>query len=310
MSQRNPQQKKKAPATSSRSMSKEETAAYADLRDSYVPLFSGQPADYREWRQRIQLYRRKMLLSKRANESVLNIVGSFKGVVWRLFEDWSLEKLEKDDASDAILQVLDGNFAYDQRAQLPADFEGYFSLLQRLPGQTLLTYVNDHEEAYRRLLQHKVSLPDPVQGWHLLRRAALTKEQRQLVMLKAPGLEKNAVMEALYLILGQDYKSGGWNHDRNRRFNNHKRGSNKAYAAQDEWYDEPDESYDWDDAGYFEEDFPVQDYEHDEAEFDEEAGYYGHEDETPWPEAHDSTWPKNSIQPSLPTPMLASASMI
>ena len=175
-------------------MSKEETAAYADLRDSYVPLFSGQPADYREWRQRIQLYRRKMLLSKRANESVLNIVGSFKGVVWRLFEDWSLEKLEKDDAFDAILQVLDGNFAYDQRVQLPADFEGYFSLLQRLPGQTLLTYVNDHEEAYRRSLQHKVSLPDSVQGWHLLRRAALSKEQRQLVMLKAPGLEKNAVI--------------------------------------------------------------------------------------------------------------------
>ena len=188
------------------------------------------------------------------NESVLNIVGSFKGVVWRLFEDWSLEKLEKDDAFDAILQVLDGNFAYDQRVQLPADFEGYFSLLQRLPGQTLLTYVNDHEEAYRRSLQHKVSLPDSVQGWHLLRRAALSKEQRQLVMLKAPGLEKNAVIEALYLILGQDYKSGGWNQDRNRRFHHsHKcMGSNKAYAAQDDWRDET--SSDWDDAGYFEED--------------------------------------------------------
>ena len=84
-------------------------------------------------------------------------------------------------------------------------FEGYFNLLQRQPGQTLLMYVNDYEESYRKLLQHKVALPAPVQGWHLLRRASLTKEQRQLIMLKAPSLEKQAVIEALYLILGQDY---------------------------------------------------------------------------------------------------------
>ena len=30
--------------------------SFLDLRDSYAPLFSGQPADYREWRERIQLY--------------------------------------------------------------------------------------------------------------------------------------------------------------------------------------------------------------------------------------------------------------
>ena len=122
----------------------------------------------------ISRYHRKMSLSKRSQESVLNIVGSFKGVVWRLFEDWGLDKLEKDNAFEDMLKVLDGNFAYDQRVQLPSDFEGYFSGLQRLPGQTLLTYVNDHEEAYRKLLAHKVSLPDAVQGWHLLRRASLT----------------------------------------------------------------------------------------------------------------------------------------
>ena len=33
------------------------------------------------------------------------------------------------------------------------DFEGYFNLLQRPPGQTLLMYVNDHEEAYRKWLE-------------------------------------------------------------------------------------------------------------------------------------------------------------
>ena len=102
-----------------------EDSGYLDLRDSYAPIFTGQPADYREWRQRIQIYHRKMSLSKRANESALNIVGSFRGVVWRLFEDWSLEKFEQDDSFEKVLEVLDGNFAYDQRVQLPNDFENY-----------------------------------------------------------------------------------------------------------------------------------------------------------------------------------------
>ena len=255
-----------------------------DLRDSYVPVFSGQPADYREWRQRIQIYHRKTALSKRAGESVLNIVGSFRGVVWRLFEDWSLEKLERDDSFEKVLEILDGNFAYDQRVQLPNDFENYFNLLQRAPGQTLLTFVNDHEETYRRLLQHKVALPDSVQGWHLLRRSALTKEQRQLIMLKAPTLDKQQVIEALYLIPGQDYKSGGWNHERNKRF---QRWSNRAYAAQDDWDEGHDDGWGEEETGYYEDDDWGQDeYYEDDLAFDDEAGYFGDE---PWPESSNET---------------------
>ena len=147
--------KQQTQAVSSTSSSKDGTG-YVDLRDSYVPVFSGQPADYREWRQRIHLYHRKMTISKRGNESVLNIVGSFTGVTWRLFQEWSIEELEKDGAFERLIKTLDANFAYDSRVQLPADFEQYFNLLNRPPGQTLLLYVADHEEAYRKLQQHKM----------------------------------------------------------------------------------------------------------------------------------------------------------
>ena len=44
-----------------------------------------------------------------------------------------------------------------------------------------------------------------MQGWILLRRANLTKEQHQLVLSQAPKLEKLRVQEALFMILGQDY---------------------------------------------------------------------------------------------------------
>ena len=103
-------------------MTSKEENNYADLRDSFVPMFSGQPADYKERRQRFHLYHRKMTISKRAPESMLNIIGSFRGAVWRLFEDWSVEQLEKDDAFEKMLAILDGTYAYDQRVQLPTDF--------------------------------------------------------------------------------------------------------------------------------------------------------------------------------------------
>ena len=114
-------------ATSSTSSSKDGGTGFVDLRDSYVPVFTGQPSNYKEWRQRIHLYHRKMTISKRSNESVLNIVGSFTGVTWRLFQDWSIEELEKDGAFERLIKTLDDNFAYDSRVQLPADFEQYTS---------------------------------------------------------------------------------------------------------------------------------------------------------------------------------------
>ena len=186
------------------------------LCDSYVPLFSNQPSDYREqYRKRLNLYRKKMTISKRAGESVLNILGSFSGVTWKLFEDFPIEDVDKGDSFGKILEKLDKNF--DDRVLLPNDFEEYFNLLQRRPQQSLLSYVTQYDTSYRKLMSHNISLPGQVQGWHLLRRAGLSREQRQMVTLKAPTLDKQGVIEALYLLYGQDYKAGGWNHERDRK---------------------------------------------------------------------------------------------
>eukprot|EP00913_Durusdinium_trenchii_P008565 g8044.t1 len=280
--------KKGAQAAGTGSSSKDGTP-FLDLRDSYVPIFSGQPADYREWRARIHLYHRKLALTKRSAESVLNIVGSFTGVTWRLFQDWGHEELEKSDAFEEVIPTLDANFAYDTKVQLPTDFESYFNLLQRTPGQTLLLYVADHEEAYRKLQQHRVELPPSVQGWHLLRRAGLSREQRQLITLRAPNLEKTDVIEAMYLILGQDFKGGGWNAERNRRFGGHSPSwKHRAYAAEDCEEDLYQEDDLWQ-YGYYEEDEhwaddqAPQDFEpyEESQDFDHDAGYYGEEE--PWP---------------------------
>ena len=134
---------------------------------------SRKPADYKEWRERIHIYYRKMCLTKRGGEAVLNIIGSLQGSAWRLVEDFNLDDCEKATALDSIIKLLDGHFEYDTRVQLPSDFDG----LTRKPGQTLLSYVSDHAELHKKLEKHGVSLPTAVQGWHLLRKCGLTKEQ-------------------------------------------------------------------------------------------------------------------------------------
>ena len=251
-----------------------------NLRDSYVPLFSNQPSEYKEYRKRLNLYHKKMVISKRAGESVLNILGSFSGVTWKLFEDYPVEDVEKSDAFSKILEKLDKNFEYDDRVLLPNDFEEFFNLIQRKPQQSLLTYVTEFDTSYRKLMAHNVSLPGQVQGWHLLRRAALTKEQRQMVTLKAPTLEKQAVIDALYLLFGQDYKAGGWNSDRDRKF---ARWKGRGYAAyEDDDYAWPTDTAWPDESVYYEADeWGPDDYNPDEDEsFDYDAIYYGEEEPT------------------------------
>lgn len=189
----------------------------ANQRDSWIPVFSGQPSDYKEWRKRITLYHQKMVLGKRRGEAILNIVGSLTGTAWRLVEDFDVSKAEDESSFAELLKLLDGHFQYDDRVQLPADFDGYFGL-SRKPNQTLLSFVSDHDECHRKLEKHNVSLPDAVQGWHLLRKANLTKEQRQLVTLRAPKMERQKVIEALYLLLGQDYKASHGGHGHHKPF--------------------------------------------------------------------------------------------
>ena len=80
-----------------------------------------------------------------------------------------------------------------------------------------------------------VTLPGAVRGWHLSRKANLTREQKQLITLRAPQLEKKKVIEALYSVLGQDFKAGGHQHGSDRRgFHGHRSFKQRGYVAQDE----------------------------------------------------------------------------
>ena len=78
--------------------------------------------------------------------------------------------------------------------------------LNRKPDQTLLAYVADHREALHEVEKHGVQISEKVSGWILLRRPGLSSEQKQLIQSQCPKLSYDKVVEAMFFLLGQDYK--------------------------------------------------------------------------------------------------------
>ena len=110
-----------------------------------------------------------MKLQKRTAESILNIIGSLQGTAWKLVEGFDLDKIDKEGTFDDLMKLLDNAFRYDSRVRLPQDFDAYFSHLSRKPGETLLSYVTEHDEKLRKVQEHGIQIPDEVQGWLLLK---------------------------------------------------------------------------------------------------------------------------------------------
>ena len=80
------------------------------LKDSYIPVFDGQPSSYQEWKKRIGIYHLKMKLQKRTAESILSIIGSLQGTAWKLVEGFDLDKIDKEGTFDDLMKLLDNAF--------------------------------------------------------------------------------------------------------------------------------------------------------------------------------------------------------
>ena len=95
------------------------------VKDSYIPVFSNKPEDYREWRARIALYRRKMEIQKK-EEACINLMTSLTGIAWRQIEHLVDKASEDKDGFDLILRQLDQTFKYDDQVEMPRAFEKFF----------------------------------------------------------------------------------------------------------------------------------------------------------------------------------------
>ena len=111
-----------------------------------------------------------------------------------------LDKIDKEGTFEDLMKLLDDAFRYDGRVRLPQDFDAYFTHLSRKPGETLLSYVTEHDEKLRKVQERGIQIPDEAQGWLLLKKSGVTKEQQQMVITQAPKMEKLRIQEALFLL--------------------------------------------------------------------------------------------------------------
>ncbi|CAK9019946.1 unnamed protein product [Durusdinium trenchii] len=150
-----------------------------------------------------------------------------------------------------------------------------FSLAVDGDGQTLLQFVTDHDDKLKQVEKHGVKLPDTVQGWHLLTKSGLTREQKQMIMTQSASLERAKVQQAMYAILGQDYKGGGQsvNSRWQRPFNS--TGKGRGYFAGDDaadpTWDSPSVDWEPEDEGTFE-DFLTEEHIYHVEEVSEDQG--------------------------------------
>ena len=52
------------------------------MKDTYLPIFNNRPADYKEWRKRILLYKKKSEINKKTKEATINLMASLSGIAW------------------------------------------------------------------------------------------------------------------------------------------------------------------------------------------------------------------------------------
>ena len=281
---------KKVSSDGGAASSEGQTVGVETMKDTYIPIFNNSPGDYKEWRSRINLYRRKLDLQGKSKEAVINLLTSLSGVSWKQVEHNVESFIEDKDGFDKVLAVLDKAFKYDDRVEMPRALEKFFYTMGRRGDQTLMAYCADHREALRQLEKHGITIPDNVVGWLLLRRSGLTLEQKQLIQSREPSLAADKIEENMYFLLGQDYKGRAgddrkWVKGRDRHAH---RGhlwrprTSYGYAAEELYeaddFEEPDDAY-FDDEAYIQEDDDPSSYGADSWEevsmAEEEAHYAG-----------------------------------
>ena len=99
---------------------------YAGKAHESVPEFSNKASEYKEYKKRVLLYKKKMSLAGRAKETAFNIIAALTGRAWDAREDLQMADLEAETGVATLLKRLDSVFKYDAITELRNDFESFF----------------------------------------------------------------------------------------------------------------------------------------------------------------------------------------
>lgn len=95
-------------------------------KDNFIPIFTNKTEHYKEWRQRIQLYYKKMTLLNKKKEATINLLTSLTGIAWRQIEHVSKKLCDDEEGFGKAIAMLDACFQYDEQVEMPRALEKFF----------------------------------------------------------------------------------------------------------------------------------------------------------------------------------------
>ena len=164
------------------------SAASRDDERPKLDRFDGSDvAAYRKWRRKAELMLMALPSTIGKEKWGAKLCEYLHGEAEEVAEGVELEKVMSEGGHKLIFNLLDARYGDLETDALQKYLNEYFFKIQIKPGETYRNLMIRVETAYRNLQEVKVSLPEEVKGWFLLRKLGLDKNSEAMILTATQG---------------------------------------------------------------------------------------------------------------------------
>jgi len=181
--------------------------AQSHVSKDALPVFSGLPGTYREWKRRVQAWVGGTNVEP--NRQGNRILQALKAEAWSATEHIPIsgtdpmtmaQSLSGDSGAQLIIAALDEAFMRSESSEIIQCMEDLIFGTRRKtnPTETVHAYIARFRAVIRRSSAAGLTLPETLQAYLLLRRASLGRDDRRSVLASAGGeLDPAQIINAL-----------------------------------------------------------------------------------------------------------------
>ena len=117
--------------------------------------------------------------SKHGLAVALSLEGSENNICEKLFTSVPLAEMKADDGLQKVLAFLDGELGRDEMEDCLAKFEDFEDYVKS-PTESINSYISNFDQKVEKIKAKGIKLPSEVLAFKLIRRAGLTKEEKNV----------------------------------------------------------------------------------------------------------------------------------
>lgn len=174
-----------------------------DEERTKLERFDGtEPSTYKKWRRKAELMLLSLPTTYEKSRWGPKLCEYISGEAEELIEHLTISQLCNEDGYAKVLEALDEKYQKTKQMETQTYLKEYFYKSVIKQGETYRQFVVRLETVYRHLSANKITLPDEVKGWLLLKKLALDSTQEALILTAAQGsLQYADITEALFKVM-------------------------------------------------------------------------------------------------------------